>query len=170
MLLVRPADAAQIVELGVDAVADHPAVAGDGRRLVEERGLELRPQVGEIVELGDEALDERRLRLRQQHANARHERDRLPQRHEIARAGGPERGARDEALDVVDRLQRLAQLGALGRAKRELFDGVEPILDPLERDQRTQQPRPQQAAAHRRHRAIDLVEQRPGPAAVGAAR
>ena len=152
---------------GVDAVADHPAIAGDGRRLVKERGLELRPQLGEIVELRDEALDERSLRLRQQHANARHERDRLPQRDEIARTGNPERGARNEALDVVDRLQRLAQLCAFDRAKRELFDGVETILDPLERDQRTQQPRPQQAAAHRCHRAIDFVEQRPGPAAVG---
>ena len=129
--------------------------------------VELVAQVGEVVELGDEAPDERRLQLVEQHAHARHGRDRLPQRDEVARTGGAERGARDEALDVVHRLERVAQLRALGRAERELLDGVEPILDPLERDERPQQPRAQQPAAHRRHRAIDLVQQRSGAAAVG---
>ena len=51
---------------------------------------------------------------------------------------------------------------ALGGAERELLDGVEPILDALERQQRPQQPGAQQPAAHRRDRAIDLVQQRPG--------
>ena len=94
--------------------------------------------------------------------------DRLPQRHQIARSRGPERRARDEPLDVVDRLQRLAHLRPLGAAERELLDRVEPILNPLERDQRPQQPGAQQPAAHRRHRAIDLVEQRTGASAVAA--
>jgi hypothetical protein len=34
----------------------------------------------------------------------------------------------------VHRLERLAQLGALGRAEGELLDGVEPVLDALERE------------------------------------
>ena len=59
---------------------------------------------------------------------------------QIARPGGAERGARDQPLHVVHRLQRVADLGALGGAERELLDRVEPILDPLERQQRTQQP------------------------------
>ena len=67
----------------------------------------------------------------------------------------------------MDRLERLAQLGPLGRAERELFDRVEPVLDPLERDQRPQQPRAQEPPAHRRHRAIDFVQERSRAPAVG---
>ena len=167
VLLVRAADAAQVVELGVDAVADHAAVARDRRRLVDERRVELVAEVGEIVELGDEAPDERRLQLGEEHAHARHGGNRLSQRDEVARPGDAERRARDEPLDVVNRLERLAQLGAFGRAERQLLDGVEPILNPLERDERPEQPRAQQPAAHRRHRAVDLVQQRSGAPAVG---
>ena len=79
----------------------------------------------------------------------------------------PSDGARHEALDVVNRLERLAQLRALGRSECQLFDGVEPILNPLEREERPEQPRAQETAAHRGHRAIDLVQERSGPAPVG---
>ena len=53
-------------------------------------------------------------------------------------------------------------------AEREVLDGVEPILNPRERDERPHEPLPEQPAAHRRHRPIDLVEQRSGAAALGA--
>ena len=86
---------------GVDAVADDAAVARDQRRLVEQRAVERVADVGEIVELGDQAADERRLELVEHHAHARHRGDRLAQRHEIARPGRAERGARDQPLDVV---------------------------------------------------------------------
>ena len=59
--------------------------------------------------------------------------ERQPQRHEIARPRGSERGAADEALEVVDGLQHLAEPAALGRAEGELLDGIEPIADALER-------------------------------------
>ena len=62
--------------------------------------------------------------------------------------------------------QRVAQLDARGAAEGEVLDRVEPILDPLERDQRPEQPGAQQPSAHRRDRAIDLVQQRAGAAAV----
>ena len=152
---------------GVDAVADEAAVTRDRRRLFDERAVQLVAQVGEIVELGDEAPDERRVQLGQQHAHARHGRDGLPQRDEVARPRDAERRAGHEALDVVNRLERLAQLGAFGRSECQLLDGVEPILNPLERDERPEQPRAQEPAAHRRHRAVDLVQQRSGAAAVG---
>jgi hypothetical protein len=64
-------------------------------------------------------------------------------------------------------LEGLAELGALGRTERELLDGVETVLDALERDERPQEPRPQKPSAHRRHRAVDFVQKRPGPPAVG---
>ena len=63
--------------------------------------------------------------------------------------------------------QRVLHLRPLGAAEGELLDRIEPILDALERQQRLQQPGPQQPPAHRRHRAIDLVQQRSGAAAVG---
>ena len=86
----------------------------------------------------------------------------------VARAGGAERGARDQPLEVLDGLERLAELAAVGRPERELLDGVEPIADGLERDERPQQPGAQQPAAHRRDGAIELVEQRSVAAAFRA--
>ena len=54
---------------------------------------------------------------------------------------GAERGAGDQPLEILDGLDRVAELAALGRAERQLLDGVEPIADRLERQQRPQQPR-----------------------------
>ena len=51
---------------------------------------------------------------------------------EIARSGDAERGARDEPLEVVHGLQRVAELAALGRAEGELLDRVEPIANRLD--------------------------------------
>ena len=93
---------------------------------------------------------------------------RLLQADEIARAGGAERGARDQPLEILHRLDRVAELAALGRAERQLLDGVEPIANRFERDERPQQPRAQQAAADRGDRAIELVEQRARAAALGS--
>ena len=95
--------------------------------------LERVAEIGEIVELRDQAAHQRRLQVVEQQPDARNGGDRLAQRDEIARTGGAERGAADQPLHVVDALERVAQLGALGAAERELLDGVEPILDPLER-------------------------------------
>ena len=117
----------------VDAVAREAAVARERRRLVDERALDRVAHVGEIVELGDERADERRLQLGEHGADARHDRERLLQADEIARAGRAERGARDQPLEVLNGLERLAELAALGRPERELLDGVEPIADRLER-------------------------------------
>ena len=57
-----------------------------------------------------------------------------------------QRGARDQTLEILHRLERVAELAALGGAEGELLDGVEAIANRLERDQRAQQPRAQQAA------------------------
>ena len=80
----------------------------------------------------------------------------------------PRATRRDEPLDVVDVLQHLAELAAVGGAKGELLDGVQAIANPLERDQRAQQPRAEHPSAHRRDGAIDLVEQRTLRAAFAA--
>ena len=135
------------------------------------RRADLVAHLGEVVQLADEAPDERRLQLVEQHAHARDGDERLPQRDEIARAGGAERRARDEALDVVDRLQRVAQLAAFGR--RGTRAPRPRRADPGSVRATTsgaQQPAAQQRAAHRRLRAVDLVEQRSGTAAVRRSR
>ncbi len=124
------------------------------------------PDLGHLVELGGEARDKRRLEPGEQLAEARHGGERGAQRHEIARPGGAEGGAGHEPLDVVHGPQRVAELAALGRAEREVLDGVEAIADPLEREQRADEPRAEQARAHRRHRAVEFVEQGTGAAAV----
>ena len=76
--------------------------------------------------------------------------NRLLQADEIARAGGAERRACDEALEILHALQHLAELAAVGAAEGELLDGVQPIADAVERDERPEQPGAQQPAGHRR--------------------
>ena len=55
--------AAQLVELGVDAVAGEAAVARERRRLVDQRRSIAVAHVGQIVELGEQRADERRLQV-----------------------------------------------------------------------------------------------------------
>ena len=114
----------------------------------------------------DERSRQRRLARLEDEPHARHDGNRLLQADEIARAGIAERRARDEPLEILHAFQDLAELAAVGAAKRKLLDGVQPIADAIERDERAQQPRAQQAAGHGGHRAIDLVEQRAVAAAV----
>ena len=109
--------------------------------------------VREIVELGQRAIEraapaDRPGRVRRRGTT----RERLLQTDEIARTGGAERGAGHQPLEVLDGFDRVAELAALGRPERQFLDRVEPIADRLERHQRTEQPRAEQPAAHRRHR------------------
>ena len=129
--------------------------------------IQLVAQLRQVVELRREAAQERRLKGFEEHPEARHGGERLPQRDQIARPRGAERGAGDDPLHVVHGLQRLAHLRALGAAEREVLDAVEAILDALERGERPEQPGPDQAAAHRGAGPIDLVQQRSRAPAVG---
>ena len=146
---------------GVDAIADDAALPGERRRLVFDRGGNGVPDVGDLVELAAQALDERRDHGFEDEPQARDGRERLPQRHEISRAGRAERRPGDEALEIVHRPQRVAHPPPLGHAVAELLHGVEPILNAFERDQRTRQPRAQQPRAHGRLRPIQHRQQRP---------
>ena len=168
VLAAGAADVAQRVEVGVDAVADHAAVAGQRRRLLDQRRGQRVAHVGEVVQLADQALDERRRHRLEHQPHARDRGQRLAQRDQVARAGRADRHPADEPLEIVDGAQRIAQAAALGRLEGELLDGVEPILDPLERGQRAHQPGPQAARAHHRLGAIDHRQQRTFASAVGA--
>ena len=100
-------------------------------------------------------------------AQARHRRQRSRQRHRdrAARRSTARCATISRSRSWID-FSVSRSLAAIGRPDRELFDRVEPIANRFERGQRAQQPGAQQPAAHRRHRAIDLVEQRSGAAAV----
>ena len=112
--------------------------------------------------------DQRRRHRLEHQPDARDRGQRLAQRDQVARAGRADRHAADEPLEIVDGAQRVAQAAALGRLEGELLDGVEAILDPLERGQRAHQPGAQPARAHHRLRPIEHGQQRAVAAALGA--
>ena len=63
--------------------------------------------------------------------------ERLLEADQIARSRRAERRAGDEALEILDRLDRVAELAALGGPERQILDRVEPIANRLERHERT---------------------------------
>ncbi len=162
------ADRHEVVQFRIHAVTREAAVPREGGRLFDERAIDEVTDVGEVVELRQQAAEQRRLDGREHHLHTRRCGQRLLQRHQVTRAGGAERRARHEALEIVHRLQRLAELATVRRAEREVLDGVQAVADAFERAERPQQPRAQHAAAHRGDRAIDLVQQRSPGAAVAA--
>jgi hypothetical protein len=153
------ADCPQIVELGIDAVACEPALARDRRRLVDEGAFDQIANVGQLVELGTQAREERRLHVAQDLLHARDRCQRQPQRHELTRAGRRECRSCEETFEVVDGLHRLAELPALRRAECQFLDRVQTIANALQRAERPQQPGAQQTTAHRRDRAVDFFQQ-----------
>ena len=111
---------------------------------------------------------ERRLKACERGPDARHRSERLPERDEVSRSSGSERDARKKPLEVVNRLERLTELGPIGGLKCQLFDGIEAIANALQCAEGSQQPRAQESTAHGRHRPIDLVQERTGGGAVAA--
>ena len=69
-----------------------PSRANAGGSSTSVRSMQV-AHVGEVVELREQAAEQRRLHVVEQQPHARDRRERLPQRHEIARTGGAERGA-----------------------------------------------------------------------------
>ena len=149
---------AQRIELGVDAVAREAAVARQRRRVVDEHGVDGAADVSEIVEPGHQRPDERCL---QPSSSSRTRGTTVSelQAHEVARAGGAERGARDQPFEILDTLRDVAKLAALSGAKRQFFDGVEAVANRLERDEWAEQPGAKQPSGHGGDCAVDLVEE-----------
>ena len=162
---------AQLVELGVDAVADDAAVAGERRRLVDERRLDAVADVDEIVEPAEQAARPAAPGIRRAAAAPaarrratcrRATRSRGPAVPRAPRATSAARG-RARVFSASRTLPRSAA------RKAQFLDRVEAIANRLERDQR--RAAATRAAAGRPSavtRAIDLVEQRSLAAAVGS--
>src|SRR2546425_4512882 len=118
-LTAGTADPAQLVELRVDAVTRKAAVASEGGRLVDERSVDQVPYVEQLVELGEEAAEEGRADLLEDHFHARHRSQRLFERHEVPWTGGPECRPCDQTLEGLYGLQPVAGPPAVRRSKRE---------------------------------------------------
>ena len=157
---------AQLVELGVDPVAHEAALAHEPGRLGHERALDLRGHVERRVEVLELQAHERRQALRERLRRGGQRLQRDGERHQVARPGGAERDAAEDAVEVLDACEPVAQPAAVERAERELLDGVEPVLDPLELDERPQDPLAQRPAAHRGPGVVEHVDERAAPAAV----
>ncbi len=109
-VLAAAADVAQPVQLGVEAVADDAAVARErpaARRRSRARSRRARRSARRSRR---QARTSGACRLERASAEARQKRQRLAERHEIARAGRAERDPRDQPLEIVHALQQLAQL------------------------------------------------------------
>ncbi len=82
------------------------------------------------------------------------------QRDKVTRSCRAQRDARHQPLQVLDGPDRIAELAAIRRPESELLHGVEPIADPIERQERAQQPRAQGPAADGGDCPVELREQR----------
>ena len=156
---------------GIDAVANDAAVARQRRRLVERACARAASRsVGEIVELRRPgcATSGACSSLEQQR-DARHGGERLAQRRPgragrrcRATARATSRSMSWTAFSVSRSLAR-----SVVRNANSSTASSRSWMRSSDSSGRSSQ-RAQQPAAHRRHRAIDLVQQRSGPAAVGA--
>ena len=132
------ARAPQLVELRVDAVLHEAALAQERRRVGHERALDLGGEVERRVELLQAAAHERRQALGERLRGLRQRLQRGAERHQVARAGRAERDPAEQAVDVLDAREGVAQPAAVEGAEGQLLDRVEPVLDPLHLDERAQ--------------------------------
>ena len=168
-LAPAPARVPQLVELRVDAVAHEAALAHERGRVGHERPLDVRGEVERRVELLEAAPHQRGQALAERLRGRGQGLERRAERHQVARAGRAERDPAEDAVEVLDARERVAQPPAVERAEGQLLDGVEPVLDALHLDERAQDPVAQRPAAHRGLRVVEHVHERAAPAAVGEA-
>jgi hypothetical protein len=111
----RLADGPQLVDLGVEPVAREAAVAGQGRRLVDDRARDHLPQIREVVELGPQADQERRRGLSQRLGDVGNDGKRSAERGQVTWTGCAQHHAAQKPLDVVQGRQPFAHAGAFRR-------------------------------------------------------
>ena len=148
-LAAAAARRAQLVELRIDSVPDEAAFAQQPGRVGDQRALDLGGDVERRIELLQLQPHERRQALGERLAGGGQGLERGRERHQVARAGGPERDAPEDAVEVLDAGEGVAQAAAVERPEGQLLDGVEPVLDPLQLHERTHDPLAERAASHR---------------------
>ncbi len=164
-----PAGGAQLVELRVDPVADEPALAHEGGGLVHQGARDLVGEVEGRVELLRLEAEEGGDALAEGLGRGGQGPERLPESDEIAGAGRAEGDPAEDAVEVLHLAERLAEAPAVEGTEGHLLDRVEPVLDPLELHEGTQDPLPQESAPHRGPRVVEDVEESAPSPSVGQA-
>ena len=100
-LPARSADRPQLVDLGIQAVLREAAFARQRRRVVGQRALDALPHVGQVVQLGAQAPDERGGGDGQDLRDARDERAGSRERDEVARPGRAEHHPAQQAFEIL---------------------------------------------------------------------
>ena len=152
------AHVAQAVDLLAVAGAEDAALAHGKRRLVADRAVDARAEIGERVHLRDVA-QRRTVHVLQQRRQLRQLRAAERQRVQVAPVGRAVHRARDKALHIADLPQAADQLAAQHTLAHQLLHRAEAAADLHGAQQRTLDPGAQQAAAHGRFRLVEHPEE-----------
>jgi len=146
---------AEFVEIRVVACADHAAVSGGGRRLVDHGGFEEGNQRVEGAEVGGEGEERGIVVFSEGGAKGRKEGEGSFQRDEIPGVAGGEAEAGDGAFHVADVAEDVAHRGEAGGVIMQGGNEVLAVRDGGEIAERMEDPFAQQAGAHRSEGAVD---------------
>ena len=152
------AHVAQAVDLLAVAGAEDAALAHGKRRLVTDRAVDARAEIGERVHLRNVA-QRRTVHVLQQRRQLRQLRAAERQRVQIPPVGRAVHRARDKALHIADLPQAADQLAAQHALAHQLLHRAEAAADLHGAQQRTLDPCAQQAAAHGRFRLVEHPEE-----------
>ena len=155
-------DCAQLVELGVEAVAYHSAFADQGSGLVAQRRGEPSMEVVDWLQGERRHLEPGRAARDQFGVHRRERRERVAQAREVARPRAFERDARGDALDVRPAGEELRQ-ARMAQPRRRVDEGGDRGVARRQAGgvaQRLVQPLAQPPAAHRGRTAIEQREER----------
>ena len=151
--------AAQLVQLFIEAIGEHAAVAQLQRRhFGDGAGQQLRALIV-FAQRGMQGLQARRIQRRQHVAHRRQQAQAIAQGGEIARTRRAQRDAGENAFQVTEAAELLADIG-VAAAIDQGFHRVVALHQHLAHAQRAVQPAPQQAPAHRRDGAVEHAQQR----------
>ena len=162
-------DIAQFIQLTGITGADHAAFAHGQRRLIVDSARKQRTDILHWIQRGLAALNEFGLAGGGVFFDQRHKLQCGAQRKTVA---GIERvigDAAQEALDIVDAAERLAQRVGLEKAAGKAFHGVQARVDFVRVAERAFDPAAQEPSAHRRLRAVEYAQKR-SPLAVSVCR
>ena len=160
-------DIAQFVELRVEARTDDAGLCCKRWRIIRNASRDRVADVAHLVHLLAQGVEPSRnvrtaLAALEHFADARNFLERGAQGQQVSRRGDAERHAARQPLEIEDSFELLANLFADDRLIFQLRDGVEALLDLVDRNFRTQNPRAQKTRSHARRGFIDRVNQSGG--------
>ena len=163
------AEVAQFVEGGAVEFPDDAAVGEIDRRLVRDRLQDAITHIGELIESGQGSLEVGGRGRGERWLQQRHLCQSAAEGEQVAGVRGPDRDTREQAFQILNPAENLAQLRALDSRAPEPLDGIEPGFDFHAIERGPQQAATQQAASHSGERLVEHTEQGrvPAPVEVG---